>query len=105
MEKRPDPDLPVHGQEPNPAEPSCAPSAYVSNEEAALVAAMRELREHAHGLRRELESASDDDARLRIESELAALRERWRELAARRETAYRRKMVMLGHLPPEALWE
>lgn len=85
-------------------EPVCSPKAYVSNEEAAIAAAMRALSRRAHEVRHALADA--EDARRRsLELELDGLRERRAELGLRRERAYRRKMVMLGHLPPEALDE
>jgi hypothetical protein len=79
--------------------PSCSPKIYVSNEEAALLAAMRSLRERSLEIRRSLESA-DERARRELEAELASSREEWRALADRREEAWRNKMIALGHLPP-----
>ncbi|MCU0235163.1 MAG: hypothetical protein MUE90_14175 [Thermoanaerobaculales bacterium] len=81
--------------------PSCSPSTYISNEEAALLAAMRQLHERSTALRRELAAAEPGRAR-GLESELESLRGEWRELARRRERAFVRKMIMLGHLPPSA---
>jgi len=75
----------------------CSPKVYVSNEEAAVLAAMRTLRDRSVELRRELESAEGLE-RKRLEDELEGLREEWRTLADRREEAFRRKMIMLGHL-------
>jgi len=80
--------------------PVCSPTNYVSNEEAALVAAMRGLREESVVLRRDLKGADPGD-RAGLEAELARLREEWRALAKRRERAYVNKMIMLGHLPPD----
>jgi len=79
--------------------PSCSPKIYVSNEEAALLAAMRSVRESSLEIRRSLESA-DAPARSELEAELALKREEWKALAARREEAWRNKMIALGHLPP-----
>ena len=79
---------------------ACSPKIYVSNEEAAVLQAMRTLRERSIELRLELESADDGEKR-RLEEELDELRDRWRALATRREEAFRRKMIMLGHLPPD----
>ena len=80
-------------------EPSCSPRIYVSNEEAALVAELRELREAALDIRRRLETTDPDD-RAALESRLDELRTRRREVARRRDQAFTRKMIMLGHLPP-----
>ena len=79
--------------------PVCSPTNYVSNEEAALVASMRRLREESVVLRRDLKDADPAD-RAGLEGELERLREEWRTLAKRRERAYVNKMVALGHLPP-----
>lgn len=98
--------LPVHGQPPSDAttddEASCSPKIYVSNEEASLLAALRKLRERAVEVRRHLESADSSD-RERLTSELEQMRRDRKELEKRRENAFTRKMVMLGHLPPSAL--
>jgi hypothetical protein len=96
-----EPRLPVLQAEDEPeGPPSCSPSIYVSNEEAALLAAMRQLHERSTALRRELAAAEPDRAP-GIEAELESLRSEWRELAHRRERAFVRKMIMLGHLPPD----
>ena len=79
--------------------PVCSPKIYVSNEEAALLAVMRRLRERSLDLRRELKDATTGD-RARLETEIDKLREEWRTLAKRREEAFRQKMIMLGHIPP-----
>jgi chromosome segregation ATPase len=81
-------------------EPSCSPKIYVSNEEASLLAEMRELREQSLELRRLLASAAGDE-RSALESELERLRARREEVARQRERAFTRKMIMLGHLPPD----
>jgi hypothetical protein len=81
--------------------PSCSPKIYVSNEEAAVLAAMRELRERSGELKRELREAGDDRRR-ELEAGIESLRAEWKALAQRREDAFIRKMVMLGHLPPTA---
>ena len=82
-------------------EASCSPKVYVSNEESALLAAMRELRERAVEIRDRLKQDPSDEDRTRLESELAELRAQRSDLAARREQAFKRKMIMLGHLPPD----
>lgn len=82
-------------------EPSCSPKIYVSNEEKAILDAMRGLRERAVTLRDALAAADSDDERHRLEIELAELRSRRAELAVRREQAFTRKMIMLGHLPAD----
>jgi len=81
-------------------EPSCSPKVYVSNEEAALLAELRELRERSLEVRRTL-AAADEADRADLASRLEELRERRREVARRREAAFTRKMIMLGHLPPD----
>lgn len=80
--------------------PSCSPKIYVSNEEASLLAELRELRKTSLVVRRKLENA-DGDHRVTLESRLEELRKQRNEVARRRETAYVRKMIMLGHLPPD----
>ena len=69
------------------------------------MAAMRQLKSRADTVRQRLDREASDVKRGQLEAELGELRDRWRELAIRRESAYRRKMVMLGHLPPKALLE
>ena len=82
------------------AAPSCSPTIYVSNEEAALLAAMRDLRDRSVELKKEKRDA-DPQQRSRLESEINEMRAKWKDLAAQRERAFVRKMIMLGHLPPE----
>jgi len=79
--------------------PVCSPKIYVSNEEAALLAAMRRLRDRSLELRREIKETKTTD-RAHLEAELHELRGEWRALAERREEAFRQKMIMLGHIPP-----
>jgi hypothetical protein len=62
---------------------------------------MRKLREQAVEVRERLESCSDPEQSRALSSELDDLRGRWRELATRREAAFRRKMIMLGHMDPD----
>lgn len=106
MEKYDLPRLPIHGgqsQVPDDDDaPSCSPTIYVSNEEASLLAAMRELRARALEVRDRLKSA-DLERRAELEAELKRMRDERAELGRRREAAFVRKMVMLGHLPPSAL--
>jgi hypothetical protein len=94
--------LPVIQDDPDgqPA-PSCSPTVYVSNEEMALLGAMRRLRERSKELKREMRDA-DRERRSLLEAEIDELRASWKALSARREAAFVRKMIMLGHLPPEA---
>ena len=67
----------------------------------ALLDAMLTLRQQSVELK--LEMGSADTARsLELEAEIEALREQWKDLANQREKAFIRKMIMLGHLPPEA---
>jgi len=92
--------LPVINPPPDESdEPSCSPKIYVSNEEASLLAEMRELRETSIDVRRRLESAEGDE-RSALETRLKELRRQREEAAERRERAFTRKMIMLGHLPP-----
>lgn len=91
-------DLPVH----DPANgddngPHCGPTAYVSNEEATILAAMRELKREADTLR----NSGPESEQPAAERRLAELRAEWSELAEKREQAFRRKMIMLGHLRPD----
>jgi hypothetical protein len=107
MSERQDRDLPVvgHALESDRCDeaPSCAPEVYVSNEEASLLAAMRGLKVRAAEVRERLADGITDDQRTALLAELSELRNRRAELARRRDQAYRRKMVMLGHLPPDVL--
>jgi len=91
--------LPVLADDLDDPAPVCSPKIYVSNEEAALLAAMRGLRERSLALRRELRGSAPE-GRARIEAEIDDLRDEWKALAKRREEAFRQKMIMLGHLPP-----
>lgn len=93
--------LPIFDDQPADDEASCSPKVYVSNEEKAILDAMRGLRDKAVDLRRQLKSAGSPDDRARLEAELAELRAQRSDLAIRREQAFKRKMIMLGHLPPD----
>lgn len=93
--------LPVIQGEPGENEASCSPRIYVSNEEAALLTEMRRLREQSTEVKKRMQSADGEDLS-RLESEIAGLRAKWRDLAAQRERAFIRKMIMLGHLPPDS---
>lgn len=99
--------LPIVGhsgeQDPSDDAPACSPEVYVTNEEAAVVAAMRALKERATEVRERLSKDPPEDQRATLLTELDELRTHRSELAQRREQAYRNKMVMLGHLPPDAL--
>ena len=101
--------LPIYDQDPiaetEGEDPSCSPKAFVSNEESAIANAMQELRAQALEVRRKLEESASSDDRAELENRLADLRGRWKQLSKEREKAYRRKMVMLGHLHPAALIE
>lgn len=79
--------------------PVCSPKIYVSNEEAAILASMRRLREQSLELKQQIKTADGED-RTRLEAELEGLRTQWKELHADRERAFIQKMIMLGHLPP-----
>lgn len=80
-------------------DPSCSSKVYISNEEASLLAELRGLREASIDVRRRLESAEGDE-RSALETRLEDLRRQREEVAERRERAFTRKMIMLGHLPP-----
>ncbi|MDX2437754.1 MAG: hypothetical protein QNL88_11955 [Acidobacteriota bacterium] len=82
------------------AEPSCSPKVYVSNEEASLLAELRELREASLEVRRRLETAKGDELAI-LTSRLDKLRSQRDEVAGKRDRAFTRKMIMLGHLPPD----
>ena len=92
--------LPVIENNLDQDEPSCSPKIYVSNEEAALLAEMRRLREQSTDLKKEMRDA-EPDRRSRLEGEIDELRAKWKDLAAQREKAFIRKMIMLGHLPSD----
>ena len=92
--------LPVVQSDLDEGEPSCSPKIYVSNEEAALLTEMRRLREQSVELKNEMRNA-ESRRRSRLESEIDEMRAKWKDLAAQREKAFVRKMIMLGHLPPE----
>jgi len=93
--------LPVVQTDVTKDEPSCSPKIYVSNEEAALLAEMRHLREQSVELKKVMRDV-DPERRSRLESEIDEMREKWKSFAAQREKAFIRKMIMLGHLPAEA---
>lgn len=109
MNESRDLELPVHGKqaagEASEDEPSCSPKVYVTNEEVALLGAIRRLMERAVTVRERLNNATSAEERTALEAELETLRGQRDELAESREQAYRRKMVMLGHLPPDAMKE
>ena len=91
--------LPVVQSDLNEGEPSCSPKIYVSNEEAALLAAMRDLRDRSMELKKEMRDA-DPQHRSSLEAEINEIRAKWKDFADQREKAFVRKMIMLGHLPP-----
>ncbi len=91
--------LPVVQQDLDEGEPSCSPKIYVSNEEAALLADMRHLREQSVELKKVMRDA-EPEQRSQLESTINEMRATWKDLAAQREKAFIRKMIMLGHLPP-----
>jgi hypothetical protein len=93
--------LPIFEEPSGDDEPSCSPKIYVSNEEKTILAAMRELRDRAVELRTALKTTASADERDNLETELAQLRSERADLAIRREQAFKRKMIMLGHLPPD----
>jgi len=93
--------LPIFDDEADDDKSSCSPKVYVSNEEKMLLDTMRQLRDRAVELRSRLKETDSADESSRIEKELAELRAQRSDLAIRREQAYKRKMIMLGHLPPD----
>jgi len=95
-------DLPMIGTHPIQDEGACSTQNYVSLEEKTVLAAMRKLRERAEEVRAGIDSAASVNEKSRLEAELAELREQRAELALKRDDAFTRKMIMLGHLPPEA---
>jgi hypothetical protein len=98
--------LPIHPLQREQGEdgdvPTCSPKIYVSNEEASLLRDLRAVRERALELRRQMAGATPS-RRGELEEQIDTLRERRRDLVTQREAAFRRKMVMLGHLPQSAL--
>ena len=96
-----DKQLPVIQTDLDEGEPSCSPKIYISNEEAALLAAMRDLRDRSSKLKKEMRNA-EPERRSQLESEVEEMRAEWKGLSAQREKAFVRKMIMLGHLPPES---
>ena len=93
--------LPIFDDQPDDDDSSCSPKVYVSNEEKTILDAMRGLREQAIELKRQLKNVESADDRRSIEAELAELRAQRSDLATRRDQAFKRKMIMLGHLPPD----
>jgi hypothetical protein len=93
--------LPIFDDAPDADESPCSPKVYISNEEKTILDAMRLLSEKAMELRQQLKNVEAPDHRRRLEDELAELRAQRSDLAIRREQAYKRKMIMLGHLPPD----
>lgn len=70
----------------------------LTDEEVEILARLRALHDEAAALRARLAGAGVDQAE--IERGLAALRERRRVLAAERDAARHRRMVLLGHETP-----
>ncbi len=103
MKGEPTDRLPVIG---SVAEPECGDScgtkAWVSLEESAILSALHALRRRADEVRGRIERASPAE-RPELEAALDALRVERMELDHRREAAYRRKMVMLGHLAEDEI--
>jgi len=93
--------LPIFDDPTDDDDTSCSPKVYVSNEEKTILDAMRGLRDQAIELKRQLKSVESEDDRRDIETELAELRAQRSDLAIRRDQAFKRKMIMLGHLPPD----
>ena len=64
---------------------------------------LRVLRTRAEELRSHIEGTGDTSEKARLTAELAELRRQRSHLAELREQAIHRKMVMLGHEPPDIL--
>lgn len=104
MARRSLPQLPIH-----PAHredgiqdetPACSPKIYVSNEEASLLRDLRDLRERAVALRRKM-AVAEPSQRSDLERQMDDLRALRHGIVCCREAAFRRKMIMLGHMPPD----
>lgn len=80
---------------------ACSLPGGLSQEEVALVRDIHRLRERVADTRRRLADTADGSGKARLELELDALREERARLVARRETAWRDKMIRLGHLDPD----
>ena len=59
-----------------------------------VMASRRKFRSSGRQVQAETQSGTDR------ESEIEEMRAVWKDLAAQREKAFIRKMIMLGHLPP-----
>ena len=105
MARQSSPQLPIHPAHREDGTqdetPVCSPKIYVSNEEASLLRQLRDLRERAVALRREM-AAAEPSRRGDLERQMDDLRALRHRIVHRREAAFRRKMIMLGHLPPDA---
>ena len=88
--------------DPEPDE-TCLPKNYVTNEQAAIAAEMRRLRDRAKAIRLGIEASGNNPEKQTLEAELAELRRQREHLVILREKAIERKMVMLGHEPPDPL--
>lgn len=95
-------ELPMIGTHPIEDEGACSTQNYISLEEKTVLAAMRKLREQAIEVRTKIKAAASAGEKRLLETEYAGLREQRAELEVRRDDAFTRKMIMLGHLPPEA---
>ena len=93
--------LPIFDDQPDDDDSSCSPKVYVSNEEKTILDAMRGLREQAVELKQQLKNVESAEDHRSIEEELAGLRAQRSDLAIRRDQAFKRKMIMLGHLPED----
>jgi hypothetical protein len=91
-----------------PAHPAGAPSACarvvggLSDEEVEVLARLRAVRAEAAAVRAELdgvvgEGAESAGPRAALTARLGELRDAWRRLAAERDAARHRRMVLLGH--------
>ncbi len=87
---------------------ACARLGYVSPEELEILMTIRELGGKARLLRQERDAAAargDESARAQACAALERLRAQRNALEPKRERAWRRKMIALGHLEDEPFLE
>jgi hypothetical protein len=94
--------LPVMSEPMTDPKAACALPGGLSDEELQIVADMHRLRRRAAEVRVRLDVANGSDEQGRLQCELEALRAERSRLAAQRESAWRDKMIHLGHLDPAA---
>ncbi len=82
---------------------ACSLKNYVTNEQASIAAEMRRLRDRAEVIRTRIEAADSAREKEDLNVELVELRRCRERLVVYREKAIERKMVILGHEPPDPL--